>query len=176
MKSGWETSQMLHIFKWCKMFPVTFQTSDVAVIALLQMWKRKICEISLFFFSFFKWLFIFQRERDRERERQCERGKGRQRRRHRIWSRLPALSCQHRARHGAWIHKLRDHDLSQSRRPNWLSHPGAQVIWLQLRSFLTNYWRSPICRRASEVLSNSRSSICELKPSSGCPRHLWACN
>ena len=39
--------------------------------------------------------------------------------------RLHALSCQHRARHGARTHKLRDHDLSPSRMLNQLSHPGA---------------------------------------------------
>ena len=51
--------------------------------------------------------------------------KGRDRRRPRIWSRLQALSCQHRARRGAQTHRLWDHDLSRSRTLNWLSHPGA---------------------------------------------------
>ena len=43
----------------------------------------------------------------------------------RIWSRLQALSCQHRAWHGAQTHGPRDHDLSRSRMLNQLSHPGA---------------------------------------------------
>ena len=39
--------------------------------------------------------------------------------RHRIWNRLQALSCQHRARRGAQTHGPRDHDLSRSRPLNW---------------------------------------------------------
>ena len=48
----------------------------------------------------------------------------RDRRRHRVWSRLQALSSQHRVWHRAQTHKLWDHDMSQSQTPNWLSHPG----------------------------------------------------
>ena len=40
-------------------------------------------------------------------------------------SRLHALSCQHRARRGARTREPRDHDLSQSRTLNRLSHSGA---------------------------------------------------
>ena len=49
----------------------------------------------------------------------------RERGRHRIWSRLQVPSCQHRARCRARTHTLWDHDLSRSRIPNRLSHPGA---------------------------------------------------
>ena len=52
-------------------------------------------------------------------------GRCRERGRHRIQSRFQALSCQHRAQCGARTHRLWNHDLSQSRMPNWLSHPGA---------------------------------------------------
>ena len=45
---------------------------------------------------------------DRERETECERGRGREKGRHRIWSRLQARSCQHRAWRGAWTHELWD--------------------------------------------------------------------
>ena len=45
--------------------------------------------------TIFLCLFIFEREKERKQ------GRGRERRRHRIWSRLQALSCQHRARRGA---------------------------------------------------------------------------
>uniref|UniRef100_A0ABI7WRR9 Glycosyltransferase 2-like domain-containing protein n=1 Tax=Felis catus TaxID=9685 RepID=A0ABI7WRR9_FELCA len=48
-------------------------------------------------------------------DRECDRQGGRERRRHRIGSRLPALSCQHRARRGARSHKLQDHDLNRNR-------------------------------------------------------------
>ena len=55
-------------------------------------------------------------------------GGGSERGRHRIWNRLQALSCQHRARRGAWTHGPRDHDLSRSRPLNRLSHPGAPMF------------------------------------------------
>ena len=65
------------------------------------------------FFNVYFW------ERDRTRGERC-----RERGRRRIWSRLQALSCQHRAWHGAGTHEPRDHDLSWSWTLNWLSHPG----------------------------------------------------
>ena len=67
----------------------------------------------------------WERERERERETECEWERGRERGRHRIWSRLQALSCQHRAWCGARTPKLWDHDLSQGQMLNRLSHPGA---------------------------------------------------
>ena len=68
--------------------------------------------------NFFKHLFTTERDTEREQER------GRERRRHRSRSTLQALSHQHRARCRAGTHKPRDHDLSRSRSPNRLSHPG----------------------------------------------------
>ena len=66
---------------------------------------------------------LFLRERgDRVRAGEGE-GK-RERDTHRIWSRLQAQSCQHRAWHGARTHELTDHDPSRSRTLNRLSHPG----------------------------------------------------
>ena len=61
----------------------------------------------------------------RQRETEHEWGRGRERGRRRIRSRLQALSCQHRAQHGARTHRLRDHDLSRSWMLNRLSHSGA---------------------------------------------------
>ena len=61
---------------------------------------------------------------------------GAERGRHRICSRLQALSSQHRAQCGAWTHELQDHDLSQSRTLNWLSHPGTPeelLSWIEDR-------------------------------------------
>ena len=68
-------------------------------------------------------LKITLREREREKARvgEGQREKGR----HRIQSRFQALSCQHRARHGAQTHELWDHDLNWSWTLNRLSHPGA---------------------------------------------------
>ena len=61
-----------------------------------------------------------------ERQTMSRGGTG-ERGRHRIWSRLQALSCQHRAQHGAWTNKLWDYDLSWSWTLNQLSHPGAPL-------------------------------------------------
>ena len=65
-----------------------------------------------------------ERKRERERERVHKQGQGRERGRPWIWSRLQALSCQHRARCEVWTHRPQDHDLRCSRPPNWLSYPG----------------------------------------------------
>ena len=64
-----------------------------------------------------------------DRERQSMNGGGSERGRHRIWNRLQALSCQHRAWCGARTHGPQDHDLSRSRPLNRLSHPGAPGLW-----------------------------------------------
>ena len=52
-------------------------------------------------------------------------GKGQRERETQNWSRLQALSCQHRAQREARTHKLWDHDLNQSQTLNRLSHRGA---------------------------------------------------
>ena len=53
--------------------------------------------------------------------------------------RLQALSCQHRARHGARTHRLGDHDLSRSRTLNRLSHLGTPQI--HFKSEQKGMWR-----------------------------------
>ena len=75
----------------------------------------------------------------RQRETEHEQERGRERGRHRIWSRLQALSCQHRARCGARTHGLRDHDLSWSQTLNQLNHPGAPDIY-HFNQGLYNNW------------------------------------
>ena len=75
-----------------------------------------------FVFKFF-YIYLFLRERESASRGGAERERGR----NRIWSRLQALSCQHRARCGAWSHGLCDHDLSWSWTLNRLSHPGAPL-------------------------------------------------
>ena len=64
-------------------------------------------------------------------------GGGSERGRHRIWNRLQALSCQHRARRGSRTHGPPDHDLSRSRLLNWLSHPGAPGMFFSDMTCLT---------------------------------------
>ena len=101
------------------------------------------------FFNFFLTLFIFETERYR-----AWTGRSRERGRHRIWSRLQALSCQHRAWCGAWTQELRDHDLSWSQTLNWLSHPGAllsllsQFLWYLYCVLLTAQVDSNSCQWA----------------------------
>ena len=63
-----------------------------------------------------------------ERERQSVSRVSRETHTHRIRSRFQSMSCQHRAWRKARTHELWDHDLSQSWRLNWLSHPGAPKI------------------------------------------------
>ena len=91
----------------------------------LQAWWKHFKKI---FFNVYFW----------EGERACTRtvGKG-QRGRHRIWSRLRSPSCQHRAQCGAWTHEPGDHDLSQSRTLDQLSHPGTPETLFFLNFFLT---------------------------------------
>ena len=60
-------------------------------------------------------------------ERQSVSREGAERKGDRIRSRLQALSCQHRARHGARAHEPQDHDLSQSLLLNRPSHPGVPI-------------------------------------------------
>ena len=87
--------------------------------------QKEVPKTMWFLFLFFKNIYLFLRERGRERDTDRERWRGRERGRHRFWSWLQALSCQHRGRCGAQTHELWDHDLSQSWKLNWLSHPGA---------------------------------------------------
>ena len=96
----------------------------------------------LFLFLIFLILIYFwERAADRQTD-SVSGGRGRERGRHRIWSRLQALSCQHRSQRGAWIHRLRDHDLSRSWMLNWLSHPGSPRKFLV--TILSNKYSTPL--------------------------------
>ena len=77
-----------------------------------------------------------------KRETEHKQGWGGERRGHRIWSRLQALSCQHRARCGPQTHEPRDHDLSQTRTLNPLSHPGAPHVSFYKNSVVQEHWRA----------------------------------
>ena len=63
----------------------------------------------------------------KEGETEHEQGRGTDRGRHIIQRRLQALSCEHRTQCRARIHRLWDHDLSQSQMLNWPSHWGALI-------------------------------------------------
>ena len=83
---------------------------------------------------------------------------GSERGRHRIWNRLQALSCQHRARCGARTHGPRDHDLSRSRPLNRLSQPGAPwscSFRICLLSTQTEPWSSGVLETPSTCCSDS---------------------
>ena len=67
-------------------------------------------------------------------------GWGRDRGRHRIWIRLQAPSCQHRARRGARTHGPWDHDLNRSWTLNRLSHPGTPSVYLYHKSVRIVVW------------------------------------
>ena len=104
---GWE--HFRHV--WCGLGECSASPNIRIIWDVLSL---KICNVY--------YLFLRERETARVGEGQRERG------RHRIWSRLQALSCQHRARHGARTHELWDHDLSRSWTLNRLSHPGAPQL------------------------------------------------
>ena len=91
--------------------------------------------VSLFFFNFFN-IYLFLRQRETERER----GRGKERGRHRIWSRLQALSHQHRAWHGARTHKPGDQDLSHSLTLNQLSHPSTPLYFFLIFLTFIYFW------------------------------------
>ena len=78
-------------------------------------------DIKLFFFKFIHLLFLREREREHKQER------GRERDTHRIWSRLQALSYQHRAQGRARTHEPWDQDLSQSQTLNCSTNWATQV-------------------------------------------------
>ena len=83
----------------------------------------------VFFLNFFL-MFIFDRERERERERQSMSGGGAERRgdtESEAGSRLRAVGTGPDAGLEP-TDQLRDHDLSQSRTLNRLSHPGAPLV------------------------------------------------
>ena len=86
--------------------------------------------------------YLFLRERETETETECEQGRDRERERERerIWSRLQALSCQHRAQSGARTHEPWDRDLSWSWTLNRLSHPGAPVMFIFKMSVIEYYF------------------------------------
>ena len=118
--------------KWYFIFDLLFLDDEwhwaslhVSVRLLYVFGEMSIKVLCPFFLIIFL-MFIFERERERESEH--EQGRGRQRGRHRIQSRLQALSCQHRAQYGAWIHEQWDHDLSQNLSLNRLNHTGAPPL------------------------------------------------
>ena len=84
------------------------------------------------FFIYFLVFYFWKTERETYRAWAAEGHRERDGGRHKIWSWLQASSCQHRAWCRARTHEIQDHDLSQSRTFNWLSHPGAPDVDLFL--------------------------------------------
>ena len=72
------------------------------------------------------------------RERKSKQGRSRERETEDL---KKVLYWQQRAQCGAWTHKPRDHDLSQSRMLNWLSHPHAPR-WDLMLTLKNNYGES----------------------------------
>ena len=112
----WEDNYILHI----------------GICNFLSRHMKCVPSLLLNFFNVYFW--------EKESETHCERGRGRERGRHRIWSR-PRLWAV-RAWCGAWTHEPWDHDLSQSRMPNRLRHPGAPIIIIEQYFGLSLYMDS----------------------------------
>ena len=110
------------------------------------------CKVSHFFNVYF-----WRRERVRAGEGQRERGK------HRIQSRIQALSCQHRARHGAWTHEPWDHDLSPSRTLNLLSHPSVPNSFYLTKIFLLTKKEEQIVKGWLRWIKLIRKQITDVK-------------
>ena len=113
--------------------------TEISVPSRLFYWGHCVVFSLLTLFFFFN-VYLFLRERKTE----CQWGRGRERERHRIRSRLQTLSCQPRAWHGARTYELWNHDLSQSRTPHWLSHPGVPQIkhflsWISMKPKYSSY-------------------------------------
>ena len=89
--------------------------------------RRSLQSVSsyLFFLSFFK-VYLFLRERKKARAGEGQTERETQNLKQATGS---VLRCQHRAWCGAQTYKLWDHDLSWSRTPNRLSHPGAPLFF-----------------------------------------------
>ena len=126
----WSNLGIVFLVQWLK------KRQRVDLLGVPAWWTLLESPFFFFFFNFFL-MFIYLWETE------WEWGRGREREGDRIWSRLQTLSCQHRARHGTQTHELWDHDLSQSRMLNQLSHPGAPGVSFQ---FL------PLCRRYQPCL------------------------
>ena len=85
-------------------------------------------------------------------------GEGQREGKTQIWSRLQALSCQHRARRGAQTHKSWDHDLSQSGTLKWLSYqvaPPPTVSFLRARQGRSQWHDTHSFRTTKEELGVS---------------------
>ena len=99
-------------------------------------------------------MFIFERKREREWQSVSNEGKA-ERGSQRIWSRLQALSCQHRAQCRARTHELWDHDLSQSQILNWLSHSGTPSLFF----FNVYFWEREREWAGAEREGDTKSKI-----------------
>ena len=109
-----------------------------------KMHKPNTLFLSMFSFS----LIVYFWERG---ERESKQGRGRERGRHRVWSRLQALSCQHRAQEGARTHRLWDLDLSWRQMLNPLSHPGAPSLILLIE--VVKYFRRLLSVKVTTLLT-----------------------
>ena len=101
-------------------------------------WMKDQMEVFSFFKKKFFLMFIYFWESDTEHEW----GRSRVRGRHRIWGRVQAPSCQHRARHGARAHKQWDHALSRSQteppRHPWKHYQNKLLLDFRLQVVHTN--------------------------------------
>ena len=101
----------------CSCSPLTSPVMPLSTVCLMPKMTFHFLHLPNLWTSFllknFFNIYSFLRHRVQAREGQRETG------RPRIWSRIQALSCQHRAQHGARTHELWDHDLNWNQTPNW---------------------------------------------------------
>ena len=94
----------------------------------------------LLFFFLFNILFISEGWREEREGGEAEREGDK------IWSKIQALSCQHRTRLGAQTHKLWDHNLSGSWTLNQLSNPGSLVATCSDKNYISNMDKPKLIR------------------------------
>ena len=99
------------------------------------------------FFNFFKSFFSFENERDRMQVVEEQRERETQNPKQAPGSELPAQSPTRGSNSHSW-----DHDLSWSRTPNWLSHPGAPILKFLKEHFIWEHLHLPETYFPSVVL------------------------
>ena len=105
-KGIWEGEEEYVCFVWHIELEVNYKILNYYIF-IFHLWLIRMLAYvamlhTLFFFIkiFLMFIYFWERERDRIWVGKGQKGRGR----HRVWNRLQALSCQHRARRGAQTH------------------------------------------------------------------------
>ena len=118
---------MLQLHEKKSLISIKYVQVDISYLYPTSQWRSPNLIVNIVSWEAWKFLkiflniYLFSRDRAWARDRE--------RRRNRIWSRLQAPRCPHRAWGGAQTHKLWDRDLSWSWMLNRLNCPRAPKVW-----------------------------------------------